>query len=54
MPSGRGPGANPVKPHRAGPLSGSGTPSLVGGLADVDPDTVPANMKIEGQDWFAL
>jgi glucose repression regulatory protein TUP1 len=24
------------------------------GLADVDPESVPANMKIEGQDWFAL
>jgi glucose repression regulatory protein TUP1 len=24
------------------------------GLADVDPDNVPANMKVEGQDWFAL
>ncbi|KAG1178660.1 hypothetical protein G6F70_002893 [Rhizopus microsporus] len=25
-----------------------------GNLADVDPDNVPANMKVEGQDWFAL
>ncbi|OAD04104.1 hypothetical protein MUCCIDRAFT_48518 [Mucor lusitanicus CBS 277.49] len=25
-----------------------------GGLADVDPESVPANMKVEGQDWFAL
>jgi glucose repression regulatory protein TUP1 len=24
------------------------------GLADVDPESVPANMKVEGQDWFAL
>jgi glucose repression regulatory protein TUP1 len=23
-------------------------------LADVDPESVPANMKVEGQDWFAL
>lgn len=25
-----------------------------GALADVDPDSVPANMKVEGRDWFAL
>ncbi|KAF7727927.1 proteinral transcription repressor [Apophysomyces ossiformis] len=25
-----------------------------GGLADVDPESVPPNMKIEGHDWFAL
>ncbi|KAI8075368.1 WD40-repeat-containing domain protein [Gilbertella persicaria] len=24
------------------------------GLADVDPESVPPNMKVEGQDWFAL
>ncbi|EPB89230.1 glucose repression regulatory protein TUP1 [Mucor circinelloides 1006PhL] len=24
------------------------------GLNDLDPESVPANMKIEGQDWFAL
>jgi glucose repression regulatory protein TUP1 len=24
------------------------------GLADVDPESVLANMKVEGQDWFAL
>ncbi|RCH81601.1 proteinral transcription repressor [Rhizopus stolonifer] len=23
-------------------------------LHDIDPDTLPANMKVEGQDWFAL
>ncbi|KAL0094479.1 hypothetical protein F4703DRAFT_1020901 [Phycomyces blakesleeanus] len=27
---------------------------ITGNLADVDPDSVPANMKIEGKDWFAL
>ncbi|KAI7869368.1 WD40-repeat-containing domain protein, partial [Spinellus fusiger] len=27
---------------------------MPGNLADVDPDNVPANMKIEGKDWFAL
>ncbi|KAI9317623.1 WD40-repeat-containing domain protein [Dichotomocladium elegans] len=25
-----------------------------GTLADVDPESVPANMKVEGKDWFAL
>lgn len=25
-----------------------------GALADIDPESVPANMKIEGHDWFAL
>lgn len=24
------------------------------GLTDLDPESVPANMKVEGQDWFAL
>ncbi|KAI8388010.1 WD40-repeat-containing domain protein [Radiomyces spectabilis] len=28
--------------------------SAPGGLADIDPESVPPNMKIEGQDWFAL
>lgn len=23
-------------------------------LNDIDPESVPANMKVEGQDWFAL
>ncbi len=23
-------------------------------LSDLDPESVPANMKIEGSDWFAL
>ncbi|KAI8886442.1 WD40 repeat-like protein [Backusella circina FSU 941] len=40
------PTRQPVKP----PMAGSGP----NGLADVDPESVPANMKIEGQDWFAL
>lgn len=25
-----------------------------GTLVDVDPETVPSSMKIEGPDWFAL
>ncbi|SAM09359.1 hypothetical protein [Absidia glauca] len=28
--------------------------NAVGTLADIDPEGVPANMKVEGQDWFAL
>ncbi|KAI8146654.1 WD40-repeat-containing domain protein [Fennellomyces sp. T-0311] len=53
--SGRGPGANPAKPPGAGPLGGAaGTPNMMSGLADMDPEAVPANMKVEGPDWFAL
>ncbi|KAI7859057.1 WD40-repeat-containing domain protein [Circinella umbellata] len=29
-------------------------PTTSGGLADVDPENVPPNMKVEGRDWFAL
>ncbi|GAA5810467.1 hypothetical protein MFLAVUS_003888 [Mucor flavus] len=29
-------------------------PSNPIGLSDLDPESVPANMKVEGQDWFAL
>lgn len=25
-----------------------------GVLADIDPEEVPANLKTEGEDWFAL
>ncbi|KAI8369385.1 WD40-repeat-containing domain protein [Radiomyces spectabilis] len=53
-PAGYSPGpiiaGRPTPPPAKGPASAM-TP---GGLADVDPETVPANMKIEGQDWFAL
>ncbi|KAI8099356.1 WD40-repeat-containing domain protein [Halteromyces radiatus] len=35
------------------PMKSPGTNSS-GALADMDPEVVPANMKIEGQDWFAL
>ncbi|KAI7867227.1 WD40-repeat-containing domain protein [Spinellus fusiger] len=54
VPSGRGSGASTVKPG-AGPLgAASMNAPLNGGLGDIDPDNVPANMKVEGQDWFAL
>lgn len=48
----RGSGSNPVK-SGAGPLSNTsaGTSDAFG---DINPENVPANMKVEGQDWFAL
>lgn len=49
----RAPGG-PLKTPGAGPPGDGPAPALHGGLADVDPDTVPANMKVEGPDWFAL
>ncbi|CAO3638781.1 unnamed protein product [Cunninghamella echinulata] len=38
------------------PTTKSGPPPTTtsGGLNDMDPDNVPPNMKVEGQDWFAL
>lgn len=52
VPAGRGMPSKPPPPG-AGPLGGgSGAPAA--GLADMDPEAVPANMKVEGQDWFAL
>lgn len=27
---------------------------LSNGLIDMDPENVPANLKVEGPDWFAL
>lgn len=47
----RGPGVNPVK-SGAGPLINSSSTSEA--LGDINPENVPANMKVEGQDWFAL
>ncbi|ORZ03612.1 WD40-repeat-containing domain protein [Syncephalastrum racemosum] len=49
----RAPGGQ-LKTPGAGPPGDGHAPVLHGGLADVDPDTVPANMKVEGPDWFAL
>jgi glucose repression regulatory protein TUP1 len=43
--------ANPVKPG-AGPL----TANLAQGpeaFGDMNPESVPANLKIEGSDWWA-
>ena len=43
--------STPVK-SGAGPLvSNSATSEALG---DINPENVPANMKVEGQDWFAL
>ncbi|GAA5795344.1 WD40-repeat-containing domain protein [Helicostylum pulchrum] len=47
----RGTGVNPVKPG-AGPLINTASASEA--LGDMNPENVPANMKVEGQDWFAL
>jgi glucose repression regulatory protein TUP1 len=35
----------------AGPLNSSNASDALG---DINPENVPANMKVEGQDWFAL
>lgn len=56
------PGPPPPPPAAAGTMVPAGRPSKSqlgmsvppGALADVDPDSVPANMKVEGRDWFAL
>lgn len=41
-----------IPPHNTRPAKPiTSTPST---LADMDPDNVPANMKVEGSDWFAL
>ncbi|KAG2204581.1 hypothetical protein INT47_012640 [Mucor saturninus] len=47
----RGTGVNPVK-SGAGPLINNASTSEA--LGDINPENVPANMKVEGQDWFAL
>ncbi|KAG1138649.1 hypothetical protein G6F38_010403 [Rhizopus arrhizus] len=43
-----------VRPASANRVASPTNTSGSGNLADYDPDNVPANMKIEGQDWFAL
>lgn len=55
------PGPPPPPPAAAGTMVPAGRPKSQlgmsvppGALADVDPDSVPANMKVEGRDWFAL
>ncbi|KAI9266657.1 WD40-repeat-containing domain protein [Phascolomyces articulosus] len=45
------PGNNAMVAQRPKNQMGPSTPV---GLADVDPDNVPPNMKVEGRDWFAL
>ncbi|KAI9316074.1 WD40-repeat-containing domain protein [Dichotomocladium elegans] len=44
-----GPMVPPPRPKSQISMSATG-----GGLADIDPETVPPNMKVEGRDWFAL
>ncbi|KAG0172658.1 general transcription repressor [Apophysomyces sp. BC1015] len=48
-----GPSSSQMIPGRPPSRSQIGS-NAPGGLADVDPESVPANMKIEGPDWFAL
>lgn len=43
--------STPVK-SGAGPLVSNSSASEA--LGDINPENVPANMKVEGQDWFAL
>ncbi|KAI8329507.1 WD40-repeat-containing domain protein [Chlamydoabsidia padenii] len=60
----RKPGPPPYPPQNPQVMAPGGRPGLssksptvnhaVGTLADIDPESVPANMKVEGQDWFAL
>ncbi|KAI8332627.1 WD40-repeat-containing domain protein [Chlamydoabsidia padenii] len=38
----------------SGPPMQHNDPSSGGGFSEMDPETIPANMKVEGQDWFAL
>ncbi|RUS28680.1 hypothetical protein BC938DRAFT_481572 [Jimgerdemannia flammicorona] len=57
-------GGPPGGPGRSGaivnkqPQQGGSGPVVLGGpsniLSDVDPESVPASMKIEGPDWFAM
>ncbi|ORX50101.1 WD40 repeat-like protein [Hesseltinella vesiculosa] len=46
------PSAQPYPANRAPAASKS--PIVSNALADIDPEMVPSNMKIEGQDWFVL
>jgi glucose repression regulatory protein TUP1 len=43
----------PVKTG-AGPLTSASAGGVSEALGDINPETVPANLKVEGQDWFAL
>ncbi|KAI8883399.1 WD40 repeat-like protein [Backusella circina FSU 941] len=49
----RGASGNPVKTG-AGPLANASPGGMSEALGDINPESVPANMKVEGQDWFAL
>lgn len=43
---------NTTSPHP--PHSATPTTTAPASLCEIDPQSVPANMKMEGQDWFAL
>ncbi|KAG2186264.1 hypothetical protein INT43_002702 [Umbelopsis isabellina] len=53
-----GPAPLPTAPTPGRPVAASKQPlppaTSAGGFTDVDPENVPANMKTEGSDWFAL
>jgi glucose repression regulatory protein TUP1 len=46
--------ARPIPAVTAPQQQAKTSPSVSAALADVDPESVPANLKVEGQDWFAL
>ena len=56
MPSSRSSGSISKMGERGPPPPHPGTPGVPGSGAftEMDPEQVPPNMKIEGQDWFAL
>lgn len=37
-----------------GPTGGNATPNGPSPMVDVDPESVPSNLKNEGSDWIAL
>ncbi|KAL0075532.1 hypothetical protein J3Q64DRAFT_1775489 [Phycomyces blakesleeanus] len=49
------PGRSAPPPVKSGvPSTTAIVPAVPGALGDIDPESVPPNMRVEGQDWFAL
>ncbi|CAO3595379.1 unnamed protein product [Absidia cylindrospora] len=48
----RAPSNSVVKPGAGPPMQHPDVSP--GGFSEMDPESIPANMKVEGQDWFAL
>ncbi|KAI9301192.1 WD40-repeat-containing domain protein [Cunninghamella echinulata] len=46
--------SNAITKTGAGPPAQQGDSANNSGFSEMDPESVPANMKVEGQDWFAL